>query len=84
MENLINKESVKKVSECIEKFDPKLKVLVLNTTAKTANDAANSLKCEIGAIIKSLLFKADNSFLICLKNIVYHQQLSRLKNYFQL
>ena len=66
MDNLLNKESVKKVSGCIEKFDPKLKVLVLNTTAKTANDAANSVKCEIGAIIKSLLFKADNSFLICL------------------
>ena len=66
MENLLNKEPVKRVQEFIKKFDPKLKVLVLDTTARTANDAANSLKCEVGAIVKSLLFKAENTFLICL------------------
>ena len=66
MENLLNKESVNRVKEFIEKFDNKLKVLVLDTTARTANDAANSLKCEVGAIVKSLLLRADNSFLICL------------------
>ena len=66
MEDLLNKESVKRVQEFIKKFDNKLKVLVLDTTAKTANDAANSLKCEVGAIVKSLLFRADSSFLICL------------------
>ncbi len=66
MQDLLNKESVKRVQEFIKKFDNKLKVLVLGTTAKTANDAANSLKCEVGAIVKSLLFKADDSFLICL------------------
>ena len=66
MENLLNKESVKRVQEFIEKFDNKLKVLVLDTTARTANDAANSLKCEVGAIVKSLLLRTDNSFLICL------------------
>ena len=66
MEDLLNKESVKRVQEFIKKFDNKLKVLVLDTTAKTANDAANSLKCEVGAIVKSLLFKANGSFLICL------------------
>ena len=66
MEDLLNKESVKRVQEFIKKFDNKLKVLVLDSAAKTANDAANSLKCEVGAIVKSLLFKADDSFLICL------------------
>ena len=66
MEDLLNKGPVKKVTEFIKKFDPKLEVLVLDTTARTAQDAANSLKCEVGAIVKSLLFKAENSFLICL------------------
>jgi len=66
MEDLLNKGPVKKVKEFIKKFDPKLEVLVLNTTARTAQDAANSLKCEVGAIVKSLLFRAENSFLICL------------------
>ena len=66
MENLLSKEPVKRVNEFISQFDPGLKILVLTTTARTAKDAANSLKCEVGAIVKSLLFKADNVFLICL------------------
>ena len=66
MEDLLNKGPVKKVTEFIKKFDPKLEVLVLDTTARTAQDAANSLKCEVGAIVKSLLFRAENTFLICL------------------
>ena len=66
MEDLLNKGPVKKVKEFIKKFDPKLEVLVLDTTARTAQDAANSLKCEVGAIVKSLLFRTENSFLICL------------------
>ena len=66
MEDLLNKGPVKKVKEFITKFDPELKVLVLDTTARTAQDAANSLKCEVGAIVKSLLFRTENSFLICL------------------
>tara|TARA_B100001123_G_C14876047_1_gene853976 strand:+ start:83 stop:565 length:483 start_codon:yes stop_codon:yes gene_type:complete len=66
MENLLNKEPVKRVEDFIKKFDPKLKVIVLDTGARTAQDAANSLKCEVGAIVKSLLFKAESSFLICL------------------
>ena len=66
MENLLNKEPVKRVQDFIVQFDPKLKVLVLNTTAKTAKDAAKSLNCEVGAIVKSLVFRADDTFLICL------------------
>ena len=66
MQILLNKEPVKRVQELISKFDSKLKVIVLNTTARTAKDAATSLKCEVGAIVKSLLFKADDNFLICL------------------
>jgi len=66
MEDLLNKEPVKRVKEFISKFDPKLNILVLDKTARTAIDAANSLQCEVGAIVKSLLFRTDNSFLICL------------------
>ena len=66
MENLLGKEPVKRVQEFIAQFDPKLKVLVLDTTARTAKDAAKSLGCETGAIVKSLVFRADDTFLICL------------------
>ena len=66
MNELLNKEPVKRVGESLKKFDPNLKILVLDTTARTAKDAANSLKCELGAIVKSLVFRAENDFLICL------------------
>ena len=66
MEDLLNKEPVRRVQEFITKFNIKIKILVLGTSARTAKDAANSLKCEVGAIVKSLLFKANGSFLICL------------------
>ena len=66
MENLLNKEPVRRVEEFIKKFDSKFKVLILDTTARTAKDAADSLKCEIGAIVKSLLFRTEDNFLICL------------------
>ena len=66
MEDLLVKEPVKRVREFIKKFDNKLDVIVLNTTARTANNAANALNCKVGAIVKSLLFRADSSFLICL------------------
>ena len=79
MEILLNKESVKRVQKLISKFDSKLKVIVLNTTARTAKDAATSLKCEVGAIVKSLLFKADDNFLICLVSGDKRCSLNKLK-----
>ena len=66
MDNLLDKEPVRRVETFIKNFDNKLKVLVLKTTARTAQDAANSLKCEVGAIVKSLLFRTESCFLICL------------------
>jgi len=66
MENLFEKESVKKVISILNEFDTELKVKVLNSSARTAIDAANSLNCEVGAIIKSLLLKADDGFVLCL------------------
>jgi len=66
MEKILDKEPVKRVQKFIAQFDNKLKVLTLNTTARTAKDAANSLKCEVGAIVKSLVFRTEDTFLICL------------------
>ena len=66
MEDLLSKKPVKKVQEFITQFDSKLKILTLDTTARTAKDAAESLGCEVGEIVKSLVFRADDTFLICL------------------
>lgn len=66
MSELFKKDTVIRVEECLKKFKSDLKIIALETTARTAKDAANSLKCELGAIVKSLVFKAENEFLICL------------------
>jgi len=81
MNELLNKESVKRVEESLKKFDPNLKILVLDTTARTAKDAANSLKCELGAIVKSLVFRAENDFLICLVAGDKRCSLNKLKKF---
>ena len=66
MENLLDRESIKKVVKVLSDFDSNLKVEVLNSSARTAADAATSLNCEVGAIVKSLLLRTDDSFILCL------------------
>ena len=63
---LLDKEPVKRAQKALKSFDQSLSVIVLDDSARTAKDAAASLKCEVGAIVKSLLFKTENSFILCL------------------
>ena len=63
---LLDKETVKRVENSLKQFDPKLSVISLNSSARTAVEAASSLNCEVGAIVKSLLFKTENSFTLYL------------------
>ena len=63
---LLDKEPVKRVENIWREFDATLKVMILDTSARTAIEAASSLGCEVGAIVKSLLFKTENSFILCL------------------
>ena len=64
--SLLDKEAVKRSQKALKDFDETMNVLVLDKSARTASDAASSLKCEVGAIIKSLLFKADDIFILSL------------------
>ena len=66
MNSILSKEPVKRAEKSIKEFNPNLRLIVLEKTARTANDAASALGCEVGAIVKSLLFRAENTFLICL------------------
>ena len=66
MEDLLNKESVQRVIKVLREFDTSLKVQTLSSSARTAIDAASSLNCEVGAIVKSLLLRTDDSFILCL------------------
>ena len=63
---LLDKEPVKRVESILKKFDVLQNVIILDTSARTALEAASSLGCEVGAIVKSLLFKTENSFILCL------------------
>ena len=64
--NLLQKEPVIRAQKTLTKFDSNLVVVELENSARTAKDAANSLNCEVGAIVKSLLLKIDDNFLLCL------------------
>jgi prolyl-tRNA editing enzyme YbaK/EbsC (Cys-tRNA(Pro) deacylase) len=67
MNELINRKAVTKVKNYLNKFDENIELIVLDETARTAIDAANSLKTEVGSIVKSLLFKDnDNNNYLCL------------------
>jgi len=66
MEDILSKESVQRVISALSDFDKSLKVEVLNSSAKTAKEAAISLNCEVGAIVKSLLLRTEENFILCL------------------
>ena len=64
----LEKEPVKRVAKFLKNLDQNLNVILLDTSARTALEAASSLKCDVGAIVKSLLFK---TFDINLKTICF-------------
>jgi len=66
MNDLLDKEPVKRVIEALSKFNKNLKVQILEKTARTARDAAIALNCAEGAIVKSLVFRSGEGFLVCL------------------
>jgi len=78
--SILSKEPVKRAEKSIKEFDTNLKVIVLDQTARTANDAATALGCKVGAIVKSLLFKAGEDFVLCLVSGDKRCSLNKLKN----
>ena len=78
----LNKEPVKRAKEALKKFNSEIKVIELEQTARTANDAANSLNTEVGSIVKSLLFRNEGKFLLCLVSGDKRCSLNKLKKIF--
>ena len=64
--SLLDKEPVKRVEKFLKGFNQSLEVIVLENSARTAKDAAIALGCDVGAIVKSLLLKTEDSFILCL------------------
>ena len=59
---LSDKEPVKRAEKSLKKFNSEINIIYLKNSARTAIEAASSLGCEVGAIVKSLLFKSDNTY----------------------
>ena len=57
-ESLLEKKTVRTVLNYLQNFDPNFSPICLDATARTAKDAAQSLKVEVGSIVKSLIFKS--------------------------
>ena len=80
--SLLNKEPVKRAEKALKEFDETLSVKELENTARTALDAAKSLNCEVGAIVKSLLFKNGDNYFLCLVSGDKRCSLNKLKKFF--
>ena len=80
----LNKEPVQRVERLLKEFDPNQNVIVLNTSARTASEAALSLGCEVGAIVKSLLFRTENFFILCLIAGDKKASLNKIKKIFNI
>ena len=77
--SILDKEPVKRVENSIKEFDPNLKIVCLEQTARTAQEAATALGCNVGAIVKSLLFSTGDNFVLCLVSGDKRCSLNKLK-----
>ena len=79
--SLLDKEPVKRAEKFLKSFDQSLEVIILEDSARTAQDAARALDCNVGAIVKSLLFRAGDDFILCLVAGDKRCSLNKLKKF---
>jgi prolyl-tRNA editing enzyme YbaK/EbsC (Cys-tRNA(Pro) deacylase) len=58
--------SVQRVQQALRAAGSESQVMALSETARTAQDAADSIGCELGAIVKSLVFRIDGAAVLAL------------------
>ena len=67
MSEFLNKKTVLRVKNILNEIAPEIELMALNTTARSAEDAAESLNKDVGSIVKSILVKDQNAhFYLCL------------------
>ena len=64
--DLKKNELVQRVFSILSKFDENQSLIVLDSSARPALEAATSLGCKVGAIVKSLIFKSNDKYYLCL------------------
>ena len=84
MNDLLNNEPVKRVQTALDLYGKNIKIKVLENTARTAMDAANVLDCVVGEIVKSLVFRKNNLYFLCLVSGDKRCSLNKLKKIFNI
>ena len=79
MSDLLNNEPVKRVKNALNEFNKKISIQILANTARTARDAAEALNCKVGAIIKSLILRKGDDYILCLVSGNERCSLNKLK-----
>ena len=62
----LDKASVIRVRDELRRVGSEAEIVSLVKTARTAEDAANSIGCTVGAIVKSLVFIGDGKVILAL------------------
>ena len=79
MSDLLNNEPVKRVKNALNEFNKKINIQILTDTARSAQDAAKALDCKVGAIIKSLILRKGDDYILCLVSGNKRCSLNKLK-----
>ena len=79
MSDLLNNEPVKRVKNALNEFNKKINIQILTNTARSAQDAAKALDCKVGAIIKSLILRKGDEYILCLVSGNKRCSLNKLK-----
>ena len=64
--DLKKNEPIQRVYKILKKYDDNQSLIVLETSAGTAKEAATSLGCKVCDIVKSLIFKSNEKYYLCL------------------
>lgn len=65
-QGLLARDTVRRVQQALQAAGSASRVVALAGTARTAQDAANSLGAPVGAIVKSLVFAIDGAAVLAL------------------
>lgn len=63
---LLEHSGVRRVREALARFGAGERVIALGDAVRTAQQAADALGCEVGAIVKSLVFSSDGQAVMAL------------------
>ena len=59
-------KNAQKIQDALKASDLRLEVIELNASTRTAQEAANAVGCQIGQIVKSLVFRSGEDALLFL------------------